>query len=388
MLYIENNNKLKEICKEIKTNSNIIGVDTEFIRHRKYFPELCLVQISFIKNKKIKTVLVDTLSEGLNLKPLISIMQSKKIKKIIHSPIQDIEAFYYISKKIPNAIEDTQLMAEFCGFGHYESYGNLVEKICNVKLSKSKSVQRSNWKQRPLKKRQLEYASKDAEFLIQLYKFLKNELENNGNWKFYRNEIKTKINKKFIDSTIKNSWKKLRFKLSGKNLLYVTIVKNLCRWREKEAIERNWIRSNIFPNFAIRLIAKEAPETKSEVKKIFTKDKGKVNLSKPNMRNILKCVQTGKRKYFKDKKKTKKEIIFYFEPKSKNSIKIYNAITKYIKQECKDRNISQELVLNKANIVSVIMNPKKLKDIFYGWKYKIFRKGIKIILKDNKLLYS
>jgi len=383
MIYIKENNKLKEICKEIKDTANIIGIDTEFLRKREYFPTLCLIQVSFFNGKEFKTILIDTLAKNLRLKPFISILQNKKIQKVIHSPIQDIEAFYFISKKIPNSIEDTQLMAEFCGYKHYTGYGNLVKELCGVTLSKSKAIQRSDWSKRPLTKKQILYASNDSKYLIEMYEILKRKLKKEGNFKFYEDEVKRKFHKKLIVSVINDSWKRLRFKLNAKNFLYVSVVKNLCRWREEKAIDNNTIRVNIFSDSAIRSIAKKVPENKTDMKKNFAENKKISELSKADTRGILKCVKNGKRDYCKYRKSVKEETPFYYEPKGTKNIKLYNKIVKFLQNECVKNNIASELVLNKGNIVSVIMNFEKIKDVFYGWKYELFGKNIETILKEK-----
>jgi len=384
MLYIENNNKLKEICKEIKNTTNIIALDTEFIRQRKYFPKLCLIQISFFNQKITKTVLIDALAKDLDLKPLISILQSKKIKKIIHCPIQDIEAFYYISKKIPRAVEDTQLMAEFCGYKHFTGYGNLVHEIFDIDVLKSKSAQKSNWKKRPLTDRQLEYASNDVKYLIKMYKYLQKKLTENKNLKFYEDENKRKYSKKLIKNIIKDSWKRLRFKLDAKDFLYVTIIKYLCRWREREAINKNRIKKDILPNSTLKQIAKKLPNSQKEIKEDFSKIKRIQKLSNQNLKEILQCVKKAKHAYHRYKKKNKGKL-FHYELKETEHKKSYNKIIKYVKEKCQSTDIAPELILNKANIVGVITGFEKFKDIFYGWKDKVFGKEVKMILKDGKL---
>ena len=60
--YIEDYGQLNEICKNIK-KTNIIGIDTEFIRKYTYYPILCLIQvIYFDKNiNTYKIAVIDTI---------------------------------------------------------------------------------------------------------------------------------------------------------------------------------------------------------------------------------------------------------------------------------------------------------------------------------------
>jgi ribonuclease D len=381
--YIKNTNQLKELCKEIKHVADIIALDTEFLRQTTYFPKLCLIQICFFNKKIYKTALIDVLAEELELKPFISILQSKKIKKIIHCPGQDIEAFYHITKKVPRAIEDTQLMAEFCGYRHYMGYANSIQIICNVNFLKSKKTQKSNWGRRPLAKKQLEYASNDVKYLIEIYKILKKKLEENNNLKFYNKEIEQRYNKKLISQTIEDSWKRLRFKLDGKSLLHVTIVRNLCRWREKIAMKRNDLRKHILSDSAIKNIAKEIPLDKTALEEILERNEEAWLLSKADIKAILKCVKQGQKSYNAYKKHAEKEENFRYEIKGRKNKILYNRIVNFIKNKCEKNKITQELAINKANLVGVMTGFEKFQDVFYSWKYEIFGKEIQEILKNK-----
>ncbi|MEN8840073.1 MAG: ribonuclease D, partial [Octadecabacter sp.] len=46
-----------------------VTVDTEFLRERTYYSKLCLIQLAYMGDGKDDAVLVDPLSDGLDLAP-------------------------------------------------------------------------------------------------------------------------------------------------------------------------------------------------------------------------------------------------------------------------------------------------------------------------------
>ena len=166
MELIKTNKELKEVCK-ILTKAKFITIDTEFIREKTYWSQLCLIQVC---SEDIE-VIIDPLEDGIDLTPFIKILNKKSILKVLHSGRQDIEIFYKISGKIPYPIFDTQVAAMVCGFGEQVGYARLVKEICDVELSKAYT--RTAWCRRPLNDEEIRYALDDAHYLGDLHQHLK-----------------------------------------------------------------------------------------------------------------------------------------------------------------------------------------------------------------------
>ncbi len=90
-----------------------VTLDTEFIRERTYFPQLCLLQIGTSK----EAVAVDPLAEGMDLTPLYRVLADPSIIKVFHAAGQDVEIFFRLSGIIPTPLYDTQIAGMVCGFG-------------------------------------------------------------------------------------------------------------------------------------------------------------------------------------------------------------------------------------------------------------------------------
>ncbi|PZN47776.1 MAG: ribonuclease D, partial [Proteobacteria bacterium] len=158
--------------------ADFVTVDTEFIRETTFWPVLCLIQMA----TPGMSALIDPLSPGLDLKPFFRLMGNEKVVKVFHAARQDIEIIVHLGDLVPNPLFDTQVAAMVCGFGDAVSYDQLVQKITGVQLDKS--LRFTDWRQRPLSDKQLEYALADVTHLIDVYLHLKTQLEreNRAHW--------------------------------------------------------------------------------------------------------------------------------------------------------------------------------------------------------------
>lgn len=146
-----------------------IGLDTEFIRERTYWPQLALVQIAIETDEGLRILLVDTLASGIN-EALAPVLADDAILKIMHSPSEDLVAFKRACRAVPRPLFDTQLAAALAGIGGGLGYQKLVEQLTGVALAKGET--RSDWLRRPLLPAQLEYAADDVRHLFEMHDVL------------------------------------------------------------------------------------------------------------------------------------------------------------------------------------------------------------------------
>src|SRR5271155_4373362 len=100
-IWIDRNGELAALAHTLQTQA-LIGVDTEFLRERTFFPGLCLLQLA----AGGQIWCVDTLRCG-SLEPLVPALTAPGAPKIIHSARQDLEAFYLNVKRVISPIFDT-----------------------------------------------------------------------------------------------------------------------------------------------------------------------------------------------------------------------------------------------------------------------------------------
>ena len=170
MEIVQDNKSLIKACKLIR-KQKIIYIDTEFLRDKTYWPQLCLIQIKTAR----KIFLIDIIaSDKMNFENLKEILIEKKIVKVLHSCRQDLEVLMQQFGIFVKPIFDTQLAYYLLTEQDSLGYTSLVKKLLNINLSKDHQV--SNWSRRPLSYKQLEYATNDVKYLPNLYTILNKKI--------------------------------------------------------------------------------------------------------------------------------------------------------------------------------------------------------------------
>ena len=146
-----------------------VGLDTEFIRERTYYPQLALVQLAVPG----EVLLVDPLAEGVPAL-LAGLLADSAITKIMHSASEDLQALLRGCGEVPSPVFDTQVAAALAGLGAGLSYLKLVEQVTGLTLEKGET--RSDWLRRPLSESQLRYAADDVLHLHALHAALEPKL--------------------------------------------------------------------------------------------------------------------------------------------------------------------------------------------------------------------
>src|ERR1700728_4437618 len=150
-IWIDRSDELPKLARELELQDSI-GVDTEFLRERTFFPKLCLLQLS----AGGRIWCIDTLRVG-PLEPLMPALTAAKTQKLIHAARQDLEAIYLCAQKIVSPVFDTQIAAVCIGLKPQIGYAELVKTLLDVVVPKGQT--RTDWSKRPLTQEQLEYAA-------------------------------------------------------------------------------------------------------------------------------------------------------------------------------------------------------------------------------------
>ena len=248
---ITTNEALDAIIKRYK-KAEFLAVDTEFLRERTYYPQLCLIQIS----DGVDAVAIDPLAEGLDLKPIWELMRNPTITKVFHAGGQDIEIFLHLMGDIPQPIYDTQIAAMVCGLGDQVGYDKLVKSMLGQDIDKTSRF--TDWSKRPLSNRQILYALDDVIFLAKLYPLMRKKLDNE-NRNHWLDEEYAKSNDPatyYVDP--QSAWQKLKVRNMRPTALLR--LKHLAEWRETEAQNRDLPRNRVIRDEALIDLAGSNPK--------------------------------------------------------------------------------------------------------------------------------
>lgn len=232
-----------------------IGVDTEFLRERTFFPKLCLLQLAAGSN----IWCVDTLQGG-GLEPLVAALTAARTAKVIHAARQDLEAVYLTAKRVISPVFDTQIAAACIGLKPQVGYAELVKTLLDVTVPKGQT--RTDWSKRPLTRDQLDYAADDVRYLGEVAELLRGRLRDLGREHWAIEDCAALEDPLLYEPDPALAWERLRGigQLDPKPRAR---AKRVTVWREKVARERDLPRSWILPDAAIFAIAHANPATRT-----------------------------------------------------------------------------------------------------------------------------
>lgn len=253
MSLIENTKDLKSLCTRLK-KSAFVTVDTEFIREKTYWPNLCLIQVC---GEDDEPFAIDPLAEGIDLSPFWELMQDKKVLKVFHACRQDLEIFLKETGKLPTPIFDTQIAAMVLGFGEQVSYELLVNTLAKKQIDKSSRF--TDWSLRPLTTKQLKYALADVTHLRKIYLKLTDKLEKMGRISWIRDEMKDLSDKGNYVTKPEDAWE--RVKVPNYKPRTLCVLREVAAWRETLAQAVNVPRGRIMKDEALAEICTHPPKS-------------------------------------------------------------------------------------------------------------------------------
>ncbi|WP_144208494.1 ribonuclease D [Shewanella donghaensis] len=257
--YISDPESLTKLVAQYQ-QSDLLVLDTEFVRTRTYYAKLGLIQAYDGKTLAlIDPVALPDLSEFWTL------LSDTKITKLVHSCSEDLEVFARYGQCQPSPLFDSQIAATLSGLGHGLGYAKLVNTFLEIEIDKGES--RTDWMKRPLSDAQLQYAANDVYYLYKLYPQLVEKINqaNRMEWLLEEGERMTEgrltpPNEELAYLKIKNA-----FQLFPQQLAYLKV---LATWRLKKALKKDSALGFIVKDHALIALAKKQPKTVVELNQL------------------------------------------------------------------------------------------------------------------------
>ncbi|HMO07471.1 MAG TPA: ribonuclease D [Paracoccaceae bacterium] len=232
-----------------------VTLDTEFLRERTYWAKLCLIQAA-LPGKAGDAVLIDPIEgEGMSMEPLYDLFRHRDTVKVFHAARQDLEIFFVEGGVFPEPLFDTQVAAMVCGYGEQAGYETLVRKIAHQSLDKTSRF--TDWSRRPLSEAQKAYALADVTHLRLIYERLSEQIAKSERAPWVAEELQLLTDPATYTVHPDEAWQRIKTRsTSGR---FLSVLRELARFREAYAQSHNVPRSRVLKDDALLELASTRP---------------------------------------------------------------------------------------------------------------------------------
>jgi len=228
-LTITTQSDLLDYCSQL-SQVDWIAMDTEFVSEDSYRPELCLIQVASPEGLGlIDAIAIDDAT------PFWKMLADGEHETIVHAGRGDLEFCLRSVEQRPKKLFDTQVAAGLVGIEYPIGLRNLILKVVGDRSKKHET--RTDWRRRPLSERQIEYALDDVRHLREITDFLNGRLDELGRVDWLRDEME-RWQDDVERSILQDRWRRLSGS-SGMDRKSLALTRELWRWRESEAEQRN-----------------------------------------------------------------------------------------------------------------------------------------------------
>ena len=356
MTIISDTASLAAFCARL-AGEKFITVDTEFMRDKTYWPILCLVQVA----GAAEAAAIDPLAEGIDLTPLLELMANERVLKVFHAARQDIEIFFQLSGTVPHPLFDTQVAAMVCGFGESVSYETLAGKLAGARIDKSSRF--TDWSNRPLTERQIDYALADVVHLRPAYEKLRANLERSGRGPWLDEEMEILTDPAIYRLEPEEAWR--RFKPRSGNRRFLAVLRELAAWRESAAQQRDLPRSRIVRDEQLLEIAAHAPTSVAELARSRGLGKGIVEgkFGAEMLAAIGRALALPESEY--------PELPARRDPPPGIG-PLVDLLRVLLKHRCEENGVAQKLVANSDDLEMIAADDAAPVRALTGWRFELF----------------
>ncbi len=368
MNLISTTDQLAALCGRL-ASADFVTVDTEFLRDKTYFPQLCLVQLA----GPDEAAALDTLAPGIDLAPLFALMADERVLKVFHAARQDLEIFYNLTGRTPAPLFDTQVAAMVCGFGDSISYETLATKLAGATIDKSSRF--TDWAHRPLTERQLNYALADVTHLRIVYEKLSRRLEQSGRAHWLEGEMAELASPETYRQDSAEAWKRL--KIRGGNRRFLALLKELATWRDLAARQRDIPRSRILRDESLLEIASHAPTTIDDLARI--RGLGRSVAEGKLGGEMLAAIARGLAM-----PESEIPVIPRQAELPPGLGPLVDLLRVLLKLRCEENDVAQKLIASAAELEMIAADDAATVPALQGWRHEVFGRDA-LALKHGKL---
>jgi ribonuclease D len=276
---VEDADALAALVAEV-AREEYYAFDTEFHTERTYVPDLALIQLAWAD----KVALVDPLA--VDPAPLAEVFGGPGIA-VAHAASQDLDVLMAACGAVPATVFDTQIVAGFLGLST-PSLARLVDVTLGVSLPKADRL--SDWLERPISERQVDYAMSDVAHLLALRAALSDRLRALGRLEWALNECDQVLSDRTPARVPEEAWWKLG-DVRGMSRRSRAVAQEVAAWRERTAAATNRPRRHVLSDLGLLAISQRPPHSAEELRR--TRGVDGRHLAQGRAAEILRAVRRG-----------------------------------------------------------------------------------------------
>ncbi len=338
-----------------------VTVDTEFLRERTYYAQLCVVQLARPGRGADTAVIVDALADGLSLEPLYDLFRAPGVVKVFHAARQDLEIFATSANVLPAPFFDTQVAAMVCGYGDQAGYETLARQIARAQIDKSSRF--TDWTRRPLSQAQMDYALADVTHLRKIYEVLSAQLAETGRAAWVEEELAVLLDPETYRADPETAWTRLKTRSTAPKFLGA--LRELARYREQAAQSKNVPRSRILKDDALLELAANRPRNHDDLGKsrLLLRDGRRGDIAD----GILAAIATAEAL-------PASELPRVEEPAArKNGVEALSELLRVLlKAKAEEACVAQRLIASSADLDALAAEEAPGVPALKGWRLEIF----------------
>lgn len=336
-----------------------LGIDTEFVRERTYWPKLCLIQTTTSLSSESEVIFIDPL-ENLDLTSFQTLLAAPHITKVFHSGRQDLEICWHQWKTLPQPFFDTQLAAMVCGLGEGLGYNALVKTLFNEDIDKAS--QHTDWSRRPLTDKQIIYAERDVTYLLPAFEILSKKLTELNRWDWMNDDLTILLSSQTYEVDPQQAW--LRLYTHRQKSSHLAVLKDICAWREINAVQLNVNRGRLLKDESILQISLTLPKTLKELQLLTDSPTLTEALAEDLFTIYLNALECPKELW--PEAPLKKVVL---SPQTRQKLKI---LQEKLNEVAEKLNIPIRLIARKNDLMAFAKGQKEDSRLLTGWRYDIF----------------
>ena len=361
-ILLESSAQLENAAKQWE-GSEVLGIDTEFVRERTYRADLGLVQVSDGRT----AWLVDPLTNA-SLEPLAQLMANPAITKVLHSSSEDLEVLMYVLGQLPEPLVDTQIAAAMLGQSLQLGYHHAVKWLFDIAVDKDQT--RSNWCRRPLHARQLRYAAMDVVLLPMMQQKLRSRLEDAGRWQWLEEDVARIKRNSLLAVEPEKAY--LRFPTIGRmDDAGLKALQALASWREKIAKNKNRARGFVISDSGLMQMARQRPESNEEIREIEDIHPGALARYQDELLSLIADSQSAQTPVEK------------IEPLRKTQTMQIKAMRRVVSHKAQELAVDPALLASRKELEKLIRaaaNGEQAPERFLGWRNSVITNDLLALL--------